>query len=178
MKTSKQWWDEVKADPVKFNDWLLRQYRGEVSASVRVREAAVAFGGQATNEQVGHLYNIAFQEAQHARWIKDLLTARGIPADADQENAEKRYWKAVDLSFTDFVKTMAVAAHAERMRLERIEVIADDVTAPWDVREKFLMILSDEKYHAAFFAGAAGADAIKNTAADHEEGRRLLGLEA
>lgn len=178
MKTSKEWWSEVKADNAKLVDWLKRQYRGEVSAVQRLNTVKLTFEMDMTAEQFNNLSLIASQEAMHARWIKDLLEERGIQADADQENAETRYWSEVDLSYSDFLTTMAVGAHAEQMRLERIRAIAEDKTAPWDIREAFIRIAADESYHAKFFTEAAGADALKATENDHEAGKRLLGLEA
>lgn len=178
MKTSREWWNEVKADNAKLIDWLKRQYRGEVSAVQRLQAVKMKFEMDMTAEQFDNLSRIGSQEAQHARWIKELLNDRGVRADVDKENAENRYWSAVDLSYMDFVKTMAVGAHAERMRLHRIWAIAEDKMAPWDIRDVFMKIRNDEEYHAKFFAEAAGEEALLATADDHEAGKRLLGLEA
>jgi rubrerythrin len=178
MKTSKEWWDEVKVDNEKLVDWLKRQYRGEVSAVHRLQDVKMRFEMNMTAQQFNNLSHIGSQEAQHARWIKELLEERGIRAEVDKENAQNRYWSAVDLSYNDFVKTMAVGAHAERMRLHRIWAIAEDRQAPWDIREVFMKIRVDEEYHAKFFAEAAGTEALEATADDHEAGKRLLGLEA
>ena len=35
MKTSQQWWDEVKANPEKTATWLIKQWLGEVLMRVR-----------------------------------------------------------------------------------------------------------------------------------------------
>lgn len=178
MKTSIQWWNEVKQDQALFLSWLQRQYRGEVSAAHRLREVIDHFSNELTQEDRRTLYTIMQQEAMHATWVKDLLLARGQQPDPDQENATRRYWATQDLSFKDFAKTMAVAAHAEKMRLERIEAIAMDEDAPTDVRSVFSGILIDETFHEEAFRKMAGPQAMSNTKADHEEGRKLLGLEA
>ena len=43
MRTSKQWWEEVKADPEKFNRWLVKQYRGEVTAASWIEQFAETY---------------------------------------------------------------------------------------------------------------------------------------
>jgi hypothetical protein len=69
-----------------------------------------------------------------------------------------------------------VAHHAEAMRLERIEVIAGDATAPADIRETFARILRDERFHARAFARLAGAAAIARTRAAHAAGAAAIGF--
>jgi len=175
MKTSKQWWDEVKNDPARFTAWLLKQYRGEVTAADRIEAIAM----QAENPaQVNALMKIADQEAQHAKWIFSLLETRGIKADEDRDNAEKRYWATVKTSITDFNTAMAVGAHAEAMRLERITAIAFDDEAPADVRDVFKLILADELWHERAFREMAGDEAMALTKPSAEDGRRVLGLVA
>ena len=175
MRTSAQWWAEVKNDPAKFNEWLLKQYRGEVTASQRILEVAMDAENPA---QVNILYTIANDEAQHAWWVKELLDARGIKVTDDSANAEKRYWATVKQSIKDFSTAMAIAAHAEAMRLERINTIAMDPDAPEDVREVFKRILTDELFHERAFRELAGTEAMADTKANADEGRRVLGLVA
>ena len=176
MKTSAQWWEEVKNDPARFNEWLLKQYRGETTAAQRILEVAK---GAENPQQVNILFIIANQEAQHAVWVENLLKARGISVRGlDHADAEKRYWATVKKSIKDFTSAMAVAAHAEAMRLERINVIATDPEAPEDVREVFKLILIDELFHERAFRELAGADAMAEVKPNADEGRRLLGLVA
>lgn len=174
-KTSAEWWSEVKADPVRFNEWLVKQYRGEVTAAVRIRKLADRTDSH-TNKAV--LNMIASQENTHASWVLDLLNARGIvPTMEDVGNAENRYWKAVaPAAAFSFNRACAIASHAEGMRLERIRVISEDYEAPEDVRVVFKKILKEEIFHEKAFASMAGADAMSKTQPDHEAGRQLLGL--
>lgn len=174
MRTSAEWWQEVKNDPAKFNEWLLKQYRGEVTASDRIFEVAKMAENPA---QVNVLTKIANDEAKHAGWVQGLLANRGI-FDIETEHAEARYWAAVKPSIKDFFSAMAVAAHAEAMRLERIQVIAFDPEAPKDVQAIFKAILADELFHEAAFKALAGEEAMAETKPSADEGRRLLGLVA
>lgn len=172
-KTSQQWWDAIKTKPNRFNDWLVKQHRGEVTAAKRIVEFADRF---ATDDHKAILNRIAVQENMHAEWILELLRARGI--EPNIEDAEKRYWKETLDDIVSFETGAAVAAHAEKMRLERISVIKDDVTAPWDVRETFARILKDELFHERAFRDMAGDEAIAVTAGAHKRGRKALGLTA
>lgn len=172
-KTSQQWWTEVKADPEKFNGWLVRQYRGEVTASQRILGFASAHAPDDTAVRI--LTTIAKQETQHAEWVLALLKTRGI--EPDLRGAEKRYWKETMPQITSFETGCAVGAHAEKMRLERIHTIATDPTAPADVKETFSRILKDELFHEAAFREMAGPKALEATVASHQKGRELLGLE-
>lgn len=180
MKTSKQWWDEVKNDPEKFNDWLHRQYRGEMSAARRISEVMNHFHkiGLLNDQNYDTLQLIQKDEARHAGWIGELLIMRGEEPYSDKKNAEKRFWSVQDLSFQSFSKTMAIGAHAEKMRLERIETIAFDPEADFFIRALFNKILRDELFHERMFRHMAGEAAMAETLPDHEAGRKLLGLEA
>jgi len=172
MKTSAQWWAEVKADPAKFNNWLVKQYRGEVTAAHRIRDIVRQFAPTARYAQI--LERIAVQEEQHAEWVLGLLKTRGVEASLD--GAEKRYWAAVKDAAVDFSTAAAVGAHAEEMRLERIRVIVADPDTPADVREVFGRILPQEVWHASAFTEMAGPEAMASTKYAHEQGRALLGL--
>lgn len=172
-KTSQQWWAEVKNDPKKLNGWLVRQYRGEATASKRIVEFADRFAPDAVTKRI--LNTIAEQEKQHAEWVLELLKTRGI--EPDIKDAEKRYWKETMSDIQTFATGAAVGAHAERMRLERIETIANDASAPADIRETFKRILRDELFHAAAFEQMAGPEALERTLPSHRRGREALGLE-
>lgn len=174
MKTSAQWWNEVKNSPQLFNDWLVKQYRGEVTAAKRIREVVVKFS---PGEKVTRiLEEIASQEESHASWVLQLLHNRGItPSTA---NAENRYWREVLPAAVDLQTTAAIGAHAETMRLERINVIVADPQTPFDVQEVFAKIQKQEIWHAAAFAKIAGEMAMKATKYTEEQGRAVLGLYA
>lgn len=172
MVTSKQWWVEVKQDPERFNEWLVKQHRGEVTAAGRIE----AFASKYANPQNRRVLElIASQERQHAAWVLDLLVARGITPDLT--GAEAKYWQEVLPEIESFETGAAIGAHAEAMRLERIRVICDDVQAPADVRDTFLRILRDEVFHERAFRKMAGREALSRTAPSHSRGRELLGLE-
>lgn len=179
MKTPMQWWTTVKSDDKLLNDWLLRQYRGEVTAASRIehfrdRYACKANAFRAQAKRI--LTTIASQERQHAAWVLDLLHARGITPDI--EGAEERYWKETLPSVESFETGAAVGAHAEEMRLLRIRTIVEDDTAPEDIRDVFKRILKDEEFHARAFRDMAGEEAMSKTAGAHERGMALLGLVA
>jgi rubrerythrin len=158
-------------------DWLLKQWRGEVTASNRIVRFAEQYASD--QHQVKVLNAIAAQERQHAEWVEQLLLSRGIEVDAGQiDQAEQRYWKETLHGITDFETGSAVAAHAEGMRLERIRVIAADEQAPADIRSVFERILKDEEWHERAFSELSSPVALAATQANHEAGLQALGLVA
>lgn len=175
MKTSVQWWNEIKADPAKLEDWLKKQWRGEVTATFRIRKLAHQFSVGEKEYRV--LDAIAKQEETHAMWIGDLLNSRNINVDLDDiKNAEVRYWAQTLPGIKDFQTGAAVAAHAEGMRLERIRAIAADEDAPADIREVFQKILKDEEWHERAFTELASEEALAETEGNHKLGLEALGL--
>jgi hypothetical protein len=172
-RTSAQWWAETKADPAKFNEWLLKQYRGEVTAAVRIVKLGEQFG--ITGKNAVTLGVIAGQEANHAQWVGELLKARGIELPTVEE-AEERYWAKTLPGIESFESGSAVAAHAEEMRLERIRVIVADADAPIDVRAVFTRILREEVFHARAFREMSTDAAMAATLNAHEAGMAALGL--
>ncbi|WP_438044486.1 hypothetical protein [Sorangium sp. So ce128] len=93
-----------------------------------------------------------------------------------RSSKRERYCKETLDVVRDLETGRAVGAHSERMRLERIEVIAADPAAPPDVRAVFERILPEERFHARAFAELAGAEALAATQGAHDLGRRALGL--
>lgn len=174
MKTSAQWWEEIKSSPTKFNDWLIKQYRGEVTAADRIERFAAEYAPDDKAKKI--LKVIAGQEKQHASWVLGLLVARGITPDI--EHAEERYWSATLPGIESFETGAAVGAHAEKMRLDRIRTIVEDEDADIDVRSIFSRILKDEVFHEKAFRRLAGSEAMKATAGNHRKGLKLLGLSA
>ena len=174
MKTSQTWWNEVKASPSLLKEWLVKQYRGELTAASRIRKLALQFNVNVHDLKT--LSVIAQQEETHASWVLGLLTSRGITPST--ENAENRYWASTLPGIDSFETGTAVTTHAEAMRLERIQVISEDQTAPRDIREVFTKILVDEQFHERAFRSMTTSDALSKTYGNHELGRAALGLVA
>jgi rubrerythrin len=175
-RSSIAWWAETRADPEKLLTWLYAQYRGEVTASQRIlalRDAHAPAGSRAHRV----LTIIAGQERDHAGWVAELLRARGLTAEV-HGGAEERYWKRTLPGITDLETGCAVGAHAEAMRLQRITAIADDATAPADIRAVFAKILPQERFHERAFRSLATAASLEATREAHALGRAVLGLEA
>lgn len=172
-RDSRSWWAAVKLDPGALRGWLLDQYRGESTAAGRIEQLRDEHGGGDARAR-RLLTVIASQERRHAAWVADLLRARGIePAVLDKPD---RYWKRALPGISDLATGCAVGAHAERMRLERIEAIASDPEAPADIRGTFARILREERFHERAFRGLAGPAALEATREAHDLGREALGL--
>lgn len=173
MRDSQTWWRATRDDPAKLHAWLFDQYRGEVTAASRIetlRDRFAAPGSRADRI----LTVIAAQERDHAEWVGELLAMRGL--DPCVEDKPDRYWRRVLPGIRDLATGAAVGAHAESMRLERIETIASDPLAPADIRAMFARILPQERFHARAFASLATPETLAATADAHELGRRALGL--
>lgn len=174
MKTSQEWWNEVKASPEKMIDWLKRQYIGEKTAALRVAQFAAQFANTERSETI--LNMISIQEANHAQWIRDLLEPRGVDVKVIDHEHNRRYWSKTLKGITSLTSGAAVASHAEAMRLERIRVIASDTYAPADIREVFQKILPDEEWHEKAFRSLSTPQDIEATRSNHEAGMAALGL--
>lgn len=175
MKTSVQWWAETKNDPAKLESWLKKQFVGEVTAANRITGLVDRFNPQFNITKM--LYKIAMDENKHALWILDLLQARNIKVPSTK-GAEDRYWAQTLPGIKSLDHGLAVGAHAEAMRLERIKVIADDADAPEDIRLTFTNILKDELMHERAFRTKASDEALAETKGNHKLGREALGLVA
>lgn len=172
-RTSEEWWHEVKNNPDELLRWLENQFHGEQTAVERITSFAAEYAEPDTrNWKI--LHRIAEQEEQHAVWVGDLLRARGVePALMIKD---ERYWDETLGGIEGFESGAAVAAHAEAMRLERIEVIAADEDAPDDIRAVFAAILPEERFHERAFREMAGADAMIEAFEAHQMGRAAIGL--
>ncbi len=173
-RTSAEWWAEVRGDEAKFIEWLRKQYHGEVTAAERIRK----FGEE--HAPVGNRWRralllIAIQESKHAAWVGELLLNRGVEPALLADKPE-RYWSKALAGVTSFAGIAAQAAWAERMRLERIRVIAADPSAPKDVVQVFKWILEEEEFHARAFADMAGDKAMEEALGRHEAGMTAIGL--
>jgi rubrerythrin len=176
MKTSAGWWQTVKADPELLLDWLRKQYHGEATAAVRMRDFLNRYGEQARDPRwVATVEEIARQEELHASWVGELLGARGEEPTIIPDKAE-RYWQATLPGIESWESGCAVAAHAEAMRLERIRVIAADLDAPADIREVFARILPQEEFHERAFRAFASDEALTAALEGHAAGAEALGL--
>lgn len=176
VRTSSQhWWRAIKRDPEALVGWLRKQYHGEHTAARRIEDYAAAHVPR-TSRWARVLETIAAQERRHAGWVGELLRARGeTPVELSKP---ERYWEET-LSAIDSLQTgAAVAAHAENMRIARIEVIAGDrePDAPADICAVFARILPEERFHARAFRAMAGDQALALTRAHHERGLAKLGL--
>jgi rubrerythrin len=172
-RTSATWWASTRGDARRLHAWLYDQYRGEVTAAGRIEALRDAFAGPGTRAH-RVLSAIAKQERAHAAWVGELLAARGLPCEVQAK--QDRYWREVAPEIADLATGAAVGAHAERMRLARIETIAADPGAPADLRAVFSRILPQEQFHARAFASLSTEAALRRTEGAHALGRRALGL--
>lgn len=172
MKTSAQWWLETKQDNNKLVIWLKKQYHGELTAAARIRE--FVYSRCTDTRHASTLNTIALQEELHALWVGNLLLARGI--SPEPLDIEARYWKAVENEAQTFESAAAVAALAENMRLERIRVIANDQSAPDDIRAVFEKILPQEIWHEKAFREMTDQTSIDKVTAAHNAGVESIGL--
>ncbi|MEM9072903.1 MAG: ferritin-like domain-containing protein [Myxococcota bacterium] len=173
QRTSEQWWSRVKTSRALLHHWLNDQYRGEATAAERIDALRHRFATPGSRaDRV--LRVIASQERRHAAWVAGLLRARGLSVAID--DVPSRYWEATLGGITDLETGAAVGAHAEKMRLERIEVIARDTSAPSDIRDVFARILPQERFHERAFRSLSTTAALRATSAAHAQGRNALGL--
>lgn len=173
MRTSKQWWDETKVSEQKIIEWLKNQYHGEAVAAERIEKYILP---HLDGKYQFMVERIVDDEIRHSQWVAELLANRGITPKILQK--EERYWREVMTE--DFTTNgnyaAAVAAHAEEMRLERIQVIMNDVNAPDDIRKVFTNIYKDELFHAKGFKLIAGDDYYNKASENHAKGLEALGL--
>lgn len=176
MRSSNEWWNEVKSNPVKLADWLQRQYIGEVAAVNLLSEVLMKYGHSATNPQWMDIMKVLQQEALHGKWIKTLMDKRGIEPAPNAE-ATARYWKEVLPNVTSFKEAMAAAFHAENMRLARIRAIANDDSLKGtdleDIQDTFKHILPHEEWHEEVFGKMRAGT---NMTRYHEKGLEALNL--
>lgn len=175
MKTPQEWYDGVKANPSKLIDWLKNQYHGEVTAAERIRSLILCYQPPDNKEKWTETVElIASQEEDHANWVGELLKNRGI--DPQVLVKDERYWNNTVNQITDWATGCAVAAHAEKMRLDRIRVICNDVGTEPDILDVFSRILVQEEFHEKAFRTFATDEAIQKTLDGHLAGLNQLGL--
>lgn len=178
MQTTEQWWADVSNDPAKMIDWLKDQYYGEQTAAVRIRALLEQYP-KITETERQLIEMIADDEAKHAGWVKQLLVNRGIPeTNFTRAKNTARYWdKTMPTEPATFSQICAIGHLAELMRLERIELLAEDVRFN-DIAETFAKILSDEVFHAKAFKVMSSPEDIEAARPNHDAGRQALGLVA
>lgn len=176
MTTTAQWLARIESDRKELESWLARQYRGEVRASVKVSQFADTLED---HELWKAINSIAEDEFRHARWIGALLIIEGIEVDADQDNADSRYWReVVDMeSQLTQDELLAAGAHAEMMRLERIAAVMNSKVLEPHITKVFARIYTDEVRHAKVFREACTPEAFAKMSEVHKRGLVALGLE-
>lgn len=180
-EASKQWWDRVKENPELLNEWLIKQYRGELNAFHMLSNVVDKYTLSQMEEKI--LYKIMSQESAHSFWIFDLAVSRGISRSellGSVGLAVDRYWKDIIPNIRTIADVYQAGALAEDMRLARISVIAQE-TDPGlqDIVSVFKRILKQERFHAKAFKALL---AYTEDEADiklislHEDGLQKLGL--
>ena len=172
MRNSVDWWNSVKSDEISLINWLKDQYHGEMLASKRIREHFSKFSLSKIQQLI--ITKIAKEEELHAEWIGKLLLSRGYFPDILEKH--ERYWEATLKGMDTAEDVAAIGAHAEAMRLERIEAIATDETAPEDIRNVFLKIWPMEVAHELLFEKISSPEAMLRHKGNSDAGRQALGL--
>jgi hypothetical protein len=173
MRTTEEWWAEVKSDPEKMAHWLRRQYVGEMAAVNLLSELLITYGGQASESEWDDVHKVMCQEATHAKWMKRLLEGRSIDPEVGA-TAERRYWAEVKPAVNSFAEGCAAGYHAEHMRLERIRCIAADTDpAVADLAKTFGKILPHEEWHEEVFDRMRQGKTLTQY---HEKGLESLNL--
>lgn len=176
MKTSLEWWESIKNDSTKIDNWLKKQYHGEAMAAVKIQHYMDLLD-DTTKEHHVVISKIIAEEVKHTNWIKSLLKRRGITAELLEK--EERYWdktEPVVLEERTFSYFCAVCYHAETMRLERIRTIANDKTASRTITDIFSLILGDELGHSLMFQFYASEEDLAKAKVYHQEGCKAIGL--
>lgn len=174
LKSSQEWWDEILMDGGKMVYWLKRQFHGETLAGARIREVFSKF--DLTEEDKALVEKVASEEDLHARWIGELLDARGVPLDLLHH--EERYWKHAYDNLDTVEDAAAVGFLAEEMRLSRIKVIAECERSPYDIKKVMARIYTQELGHVEIFKNLTDSEAIEAHLDNHNSGLNALGLVA
>jgi hypothetical protein len=179
-QTSQQWWDEVSQDEAKLVDWLKRQFHCEGLAAQRISRLIDLIPFDNKREwRMRILSGIVIDEANHAKWIGDVLAARGI--STGEFNTEERYWNQVLPSVADssFEYMCAVGHLAEDMRLLLLKAIKKDTREQFaDVATVMGDIYYDEVCHTELFKLLSTPEAIEEARKFHNDGMNALGLVA
>lgn len=179
-QTSQQWWDEVSADETKLIDWLKRQFHCEGIAAQRIAKLRDLIPFDNKREWRNRILSgIVVDESKHAKWIGDVLAARGI--HTGEFNKEERYWNQVLPAVEDksFEYMCAVGHLAEDMRLLRLNAIKSDTREKFaDVATVMGDIYYDEVFHTGLFKLLSTREDIEEARKFHNDGMNALGLVA
>ena len=173
-ETTKQWWGRVSSSPEEINNWLKNQYHGEVTAAKRIASLSSKYNLNKLQKRI--INSIIKDEIKHAKWIKDILIDRGIEAKVLKK--EERYWDKVlptEMTNDSFKYFCAVGHLAETMRLDRIEIIAEDKNYH-SIGKVFKKIYNDEIFHAKAFGLMSSKKMISKAQIHHNNGINAIGL--
>ena len=175
-RTTAEWLVRVESDRKELEAWLAKQYRGEVRAAVKVAQFADTIEDHDLWKAIN---SIADDEHRHARWIGALMIIEGIEIDADQDNADNRYWREIVDREAEITQDemLAAGAHAELMRLERIAAVMNSKVLDPHITKVFARIYTDEQRHAKIFSEACSPEAFAKMSEVHKRGLVALGLE-
>jgi tRNA isopentenyl-2-thiomethyl-A-37 hydroxylase MiaE len=168
MKTSKQWWEETKNNPEKFNKWLSQQWLAEKEAFDKIKQLSF---NDPKNASI--LTKIATDELKHSYLLESLCTKRGVEI---AQSSSDRYYGSIKLQELSQDELYAIGHYAEGMRLDRIRAIVEDTDTPEDVSFAFNIILKDEIMHEKAFGAIASKSALNSMKNKHELGVQALGL--
>lgn len=176
LETTQQWWDRVSNSDEEMVKWLKAQYHGEVTAAERIADAIPTYWVVFNSLEHTVLLSIVSDELKHAKWVRKLLTSRGIAAEVLQK--EERYWNEVlpkTLEENTFEYFCAVGHLAETMRLDRISLLASD-TRFEDIAKVMSDIYPDEIFHARAFKEMSTKADIAKAREFHNIGMNAIGL--
>jgi rubrerythrin len=169
-----QWWPKVLEDVPKLHAWLLRLRDTEARAEERFSNFADEYC--ASDSKHARVFRtIAAQEAEHARMITEVLEARGVVVDPNQEFSQ-RYWANVASCIISKETAAGVGFFAEDLSLQRMYVIIEHPATPADLRNMFVEIHYDEAFHTNALKAIAGEVGLKEVMDCHAEGLTALGL--
>ena len=86
-----------------------------------------------------------------------------MPVPPPLDSARERSWKQALTAISDLASGAVMGAHAERMRLWRIMVIAAGEHAPVDLRAIFARVPSEECFYERAFRSRTGKEALRAT---------------
>lgn len=177
LETTQQWWDRVSNSDDEMVKWLKAQYHGEVTAAERISGCLITYDEVTLGSlEETIIVSIVSDELQHAKWVRKLLTARGITAEVLQK--EERYWNEVlpkTLEVNTFSYFCAVGHLAETMRLDRISLLASDDRFE-DIAKVMSDIYPDEVFHARAFKEMSTKADIAKAREFHNIGMNAIGL--
>lgn len=157
------WWKELLKDTDKFNQWLQKLYRTELSGYTD-HMRYLSTSGAIEERTAKILTNIALDELKHSHIIKDLLSDRGCDLGNPEES---QYWKIVNAGVTNLNEYCAVNHFGEQIAAFRFEVIEAMEETPSDIKESLRIILPDEQFHKITLEKIAGKESLDKMIVHH-----------